>query len=251
MEEMTVLLHYIYQGSTRINQKNLPSFLQLAEDLKIEGLTRSEEKERICNTSLEQPKLIKTEEYLGIYDIETNEKDRIISSSEIKRSVSNFEEKRKKRKVSCTQVSYESPETKKELKGSDHDILDLSERTRMEENTNSYKEILPANAADNNFKGADPCIEDDRKFVPMQGKSKLDYVLEDVGDITGRFSPKLFPKVYCPVCKKMDGMSMDLKHHMRSKREVQCENCMLFFSNCNTLKVHLDGRCKFLKNKTS
>ena len=53
--------------------------------------------------------------------------------------------------------------------------------------------------------------------------------------------------VHCPVCKQTDRMNSNLKEHMKAKRDVQCKDCMLYFSNCNSLSVHMKGRCRKTK----
>ena len=85
MEQMTVLLNYIYQGSTRITQNDLPSFLQLAEDLRIDGLIRSFEKGKVDKDSSGPPQF--KEEYLGIYETETSYKSKEDRSPNVKRNV--------------------------------------------------------------------------------------------------------------------------------------------------------------------
>jgi len=222
MEQMTAVLHYIYQGNTSITQEDLSSFLQLAQDLQVHGLIRSFEAGEAEVNSSERTKIAKQ-----VNNIRHSPK---LRRKELDIGVKTVDNKMEKDKVLSTQVSIESEMPNKET-------------IYMPE---SPVNMVIGEASDNNDEGVDPCIEHDRKFIPSQGKSKLDYVLEDV-DGSSSISPKIFPKVFCPVSKKMDGMYTELKQHMKAKREVQCENCLLFFSNCNTLKVHLDGRCKNMK----
>ena len=42
--------------------------------------------------------------------------------------------------------------------------------------------------------GVDPCAEHDRLFNPAEGKSKLDYVLDDVDDSSVRFMLRYFER---------------------------------------------------------
>ena len=43
-DQMQAVLSYVYQGATQLDQEDLPSFLAVAEDLKIQGLIRHSEK---------------------------------------------------------------------------------------------------------------------------------------------------------------------------------------------------------------
>ena len=49
---------------------------------------------------------------------------------------------------------------------------------------------------------------------------------------------------YCPVCKMNNTMYINLQDHMKARRDMQFENCQLFFRKCNTLSCQMDGRCK-------
>lgn len=233
-EQVEAVLDFMYKGGTQLSQKDLPSFLQLAEDLKIDGLVRHCEKGE--KNIPESPNL------MDFIKSETNE---IMGSAKKEIRVDSTNTSRK-RKISCTQVSQDSDsfDNKNEEVGN----INILESSTFTINTITTQDTMGKKASDNDDdKGIDPCIENDVKLIQAKSKSKLDNVLEDVN--VGKMFPRLFPKVFCPVCKKMDGMSIDLKQHMKAKREVQCENCMLYFSNCNTLRVHLDGRCKLTKKQ--
>ena len=62
---MQAVLSYVYQGATQLDQEDLPSFLAVAEDLKIQGLTRHSEKKDmfkgVKDTSIDGSSLMKLE----------------------------------------------------------------------------------------------------------------------------------------------------------------------------------------------
>ena len=140
--------------------------------------------------------------------------------------------KGKKRKISCTEVSND-------LIAQFREKIDCLE-TSSTDATLKEKEDAYGTVSSNEEEGVGPSSDP---------KSKLDYVLQDMYDKTSSTIEthplKVFHCEHCPVCEMM---TLDLKQHMKTKREVKCENCKLFFSNCNTLRVHLDGRCKNAEN---
>ena len=165
----------------------------------------------------------------------------------------------KKRKISSPISSSQSDNTLKNIKQVEEKnyVEEVSRRTSSGNELNIKADVQEAEIdhdiledGEDRENGEVPCLENDNISSPLQ--PRLDEELKNSKIIqTIPNSEKLFPKVYCPICNMTDGMNLNLKQHMKAKREVKCQNCSLYFSNCNTLRVHLDGRCKKMKSKTT
>jgi len=92
-EDLTAIVDFLYYGETRVDHENLESFLAVAEELKLEGLTGNKEVEEDVNF-LKLQAIVKT-------DPET------ISSLLIKKTEADMNQEHSNR--SCSKVDYPEP----------------------------------------------------------------------------------------------------------------------------------------------
>ena len=305
--QMKALLQYIYQGNAEIKEEDIRNVLEVANDLKIEGLTQMKtptEKQNIdhakYSSDVTKKELIKR----SLSDTLSREKSTMMKKRYLSEE-SSFED--------CVlskngYVQEFSPSLEKEgsqpikhsynLENSYQEVY--GKRTLFKENTfqnpnfsstkqkpeismdykiripnkfrndESMKEIkspksLLSDGEDSttcisrgwsksSIMESDPIFEDEdyerNLVIDIKESSKLDTVLEEMKvspnekqkfELTLRNQP-----IFCLTCKSIDGKSKSLEHHMKARRQVQCEHCFMMFSNCNTLKLHF-GICKAFK----
>jgi len=272
---MQAVLSFVYQGATQLDQEDLPSFLTLAEDLKIEGLTRYSEKTEnvkygkdngMLHTDLQTKKI----EEFHMNDYVIDQRDKIEHTRNDKRE--------KKQSFSCTEESIQSnvslentDQIEKDIEDEFEDsnmvnkmITDASENvSQVEEEKLAFKSVIDmenteydAKVRSNNMlKDHADTDPSDTEAMDKETKKATSYPkeLNDHKIVTKykkckskepKFLPSLITTVSCPVCKMKNKDTLNLKKHMKTQHEVQCENCMLYFRNCNSLNVHKKSRCR-------
>jgi len=164
-EQVEAVLDFIYKGGTKLSQKDLPSFLQLAEDLMIDGLVRHCEKGGK-----------KTPESPNLMDLNKGETNEIIGSVKKEIRVDSTNTSRK-RKISCTQVSQDSDsfDNNNEEVGN----INILESSTFTINTITAEDAMGKKASDDDGdKGIDPYIENNVKWIQAKVNPSLTMCLK-------------------------------------------------------------------------
>jgi len=271
-KQVQSLLSYLYKGAAQVEEDQLASFLQLAEDLQIEGLVRTKEapvsdKEDNENKAAKNVQEVVTVTVTNITDTQEG-KD---THEKIDKSKNKFTGNNAKGKVGNDQqeladIRMDIGEEGFELQDSSRSKPNQIEKIRLSEhlpNNETKQSSMPISERLDEVNGNDvqwinPVVNANKVGIEEEQKevnndvactaAKEEKIVDAVMD---SFQQRQNLVVYCDVCDTEDRMHSSLQEHMKARREVQCKDCKLHFSNCNTLKVHKDGRCRAIKKLSS
>ena len=229
-------------------QEDLTIFLALAEDLGIQGLVKKNtklntpEKEEKSNVSykedLESAKFIDKEENGGTDD-EINQtefvNDEPLADAYVK--VADDNDTMMKSKKVESETYKEVPSIGLEANDVEPNVTKMT--TPMMKNEEHDAELKPS---------SQKCKEEAKRQTNTQKQMNKSINIRAKPAINViKLCPYLTDASYpiqCPVCNIGVKTKMNLNAHMQMKREKQCQQCKLFFGNCQRLCIHSKGRCK-------
>jgi len=270
-KQVQSLLSYLYKGAAQVEEDQLASFLQLAEDLQVEGLVRTKEapvsnKEENKNKAAKNVQEVVTVTVTNITDTQEG-KD---THEKIDKSKNRFTRNNAKGKVRNDQqelanirmdIGDERFEFQDSSRSTPNQIEKLSDKRLAEHLPNNETKQEPSmpivdrmdDVNGNDVQWINPEVNSNEEQKEVNNDvagtaAKEEKIVDAVMD---SFQQRQNLAVYCDVCDTEDRMHSSLQEHMKARREVQCSDCKLHFSNCNTLKVHKDGRCRAIKKLSS
>jgi len=211
--QMQAVLDYVYSGATQVAEKDLASFLAVAEDLKIDGLNKCEEPLIQEKTETDPKGVTQLSELVnGLKD----------SLDETKRT-SIEEKKETSAKITIdTNISEEIPCNPEpaSCKIIHNHLIEKSRviRKRKTMQVIADKQTHLKNTKCNSTRGT--AIDSD-----------------NITPVTSNIYPSL---------SSLKGIPTTIypQDHMAMKSATQCEDCKLFFRNCRSLAFHKKGRCR-------
>jgi len=236
-DQLQSLLQFIYAGVTAVQEENVSSFLAVAADLKIGGLSGNqdgfEEKEK------EKPR----KDFSNLDPLKQDEEK---FSGGIAADIKDVE---------FPDDTFENFDD-----NSRTEQTDRNERTPSVETVAENFAKSPTMDTQNAMKiRTDPQIQANPMIMishnetpycagkPLTGQPRVQLVSSNVP--TTKRRNLIPPSIFCNVCQKTDYKTNNIKVHMDCKIEVQCKACRLFFANCYSLSKHMKGRCKQKRNK--
>jgi hypothetical protein len=239
--QMKALLDYIYSGATQVVEEDLAEFLAVAEDLKIDGLMKDDKQ-----PAADVQEIIKTEE--SKYKSEFAVADTKSTNNE------DDEFTEINTKVEMDMVSDEM--------GNENETYEVAEAAMCpvyvnesisKDDTNlnvTRKRTTKREADDNQTVKKKPRTPKHKTVMPKPTTTSTSNVtiLSNPAVSPVLASSKKF-SLQCHICNTGVPTKFYLQAHMQMKSETQCKDCKLFFSSCQSLAFHKNGRCRKLSCK--
>ena len=268
--QVMILLNYIYQGVTQIEQEELKDFLLICEDLQVQGLIQKSDDRGSDNCGVETVQLEKDGNSETITLTQEDKHEFIIKETPQNltddSSKTNIQEN-----INCTDNIIYTETTVKEH------IMEEQSCTITPQKIDKENKHSIQNDTSNEM---NLCVEN--QYEGIRSVTNL----EEVEKVTNKRSTEIETKeiehretevdahqtkaiemlhkttvskkrnikdttvtvqnVSCPGCKLHSKDEERLRMHMKTMREVQCDHCGLYFRNCNSLCVHVKYRCRNL-----
>ena len=255
-KQMKAMLSYAYFGYVKVSEQDLPDFLALAEDLKIQGFSHSKEKSGLDteesfnndsnrkNNALKKDYLekINAKEYSTVHDVLApwpTQEDKAASldlkDSQCQNTPPILSENLS---VNCF-LDHEDEKDKKCAISSK--TLKQEIKKEEKEHTNKSTTVNEASSGDSDLEQhhisrsvrISKSNEITKCFIPNQSKVK-----------------NKSQQHQCPVCDNISTSISLLKAHLLSERKrIKCNDCELWFSSCQSVLFHTKTKkCRAKKN---
>jgi len=227
--QMQAVLDYVYSGATQVAEEDLANFIDVAEDLKINGLVNKYEDLQGCENDLITSQLINTD---------------VLDGSQKKQEVNSEQTEEEPSLKDHVKDHIENPKEAEPVKNNVFIInhsTDDSDSIQNKTRGDKRKQIRTVEQLGNSKQKkqkSQPSLEL-TKNIQVSKPSLLNVSIGK--PLTNKPAT---PPLHCPVCNMEVPNNFYMIAHMKSKRESQCQDCKLFFLSCQTLGIHKKGRCR-------
>ena len=238
IEDIGLLLKFVYTGEVTLEKENLESFLETANDLQIAGLVKPAIKDIAEPNVVEGEKNVEKESLKSNSHLEVKEPVKVETESDLDLQLQD---------VTNQGVSCEYPGCEKEF-GTKAKLRSHS-RAIHEGITHpclycTYKTGFPGNLKRHNMKAhKDVQTIDDIISTPMESeeKAQLEEIFDSEESLDSDETKSARKRVLCRECGKQFASNQNLNIHTKAVHDLvkyPCDDCGLQFTNQSNQKSH-------------
>lgn len=231
-EQMKAVLDFLYSGVVNVTEEGVDDFLEVANDLKIEGLMVKHKKKRKPNKRANDP-----DEEEQTNDVLPND-DAENSSDEIKLANGKKRKTTKKAIVDSKQENNEGEHHAEGLTNEDVEINLINQEIKEDVKKPKRKYTKRAKKPETNSEDAEKEIRKKANAASQNSLPRLIFPQSHISTSLTTMVPQTFN---CPICKTR--VVTSLKSHMEYKHKTKCQDCKQVFDSCNSLHYHKKGNC--------
>ena len=270
IDQMKAVLDFLYSGVVNVTEEGVEEFIEVANDLQIEGLMVQYKKKRKRNKKSsnegekdEKKNEIFKEKSIDLTDelpedvqlnlINQNIKETLPDAQELEKTNTEPESKKPKRKYTKRVKKIETEFEYLPSEQEDVEINLINQKIKetlpdAQELEMTLKEVgikkpkrkytKKAKKTETDTEVAEKMKRKEANAASQNSLPRLIFPQSHTSTNLTSMVPKTIP---CPVCNTR--VVASLKSHMESHRYVACQDCNEIFDSCNSLHHHKKGNC--------